>query len=183
MRIIRLTEKQLREATNDVPFEYLSDDTTPQYSGNRNIEVANKIDSDEYGDPVTADKVANTLANIGYTRYTSSFGYGGGRLREAQGQDGQDNYPDQDKDNDGITNFYDNNANNTLDDNDPTNNTTVVPNTVLQRIDLLLNTAAQENLNIRQQYMVAAQILDKLNLENLPPALTKNLALHLKSKV
>ena len=183
MKIIKLSPKQIREAVGDVPFDFLSDNDIPEYSGNRNIEVANKLNKDEYGDPITSDDVADTEANVGYSRYTSSYGYGGGRLREAQGQDGQENYPDQDTDNDGITNFYDNNANNTLDDNDPTNNTTVVPNTVLQRIDLLLNTVAQENLNIRQQYMVAAQILDKLDLEKLPPALTKNLALHLKSKV
>lgn len=184
MRIIKLTERQLREAQNDTPFQYLSDNTTPQYSGNRNIEVANKVNANEFGNPGqnTTDDIADTKANVGYSRYSSSFGYCGGRIHEAEGQDGQENYPDQDVDDDGITNFYENFANNTLDDENPQNNTTVVPNTILQKVDILLNAIKQAELNPRQQAMIASKIMDQLDLEDLSMGSLKNLSLHLKSR-
>lgn len=177
MKIVRLTEKQIREVYGD-DFNYISDDTTPQYGGNTYITSTGKMDDEEFGDPLYTDEL-DVMAPQGYWY---GWHYRNTPIHEAYGQDGQENTPNQDTDNDGIKNYWDNVTNNTLDDGDDKTNLTVIPPSILQKTDTLIQAISNTNLNVRQQYMIAARIMDALNLEKLDPAWIKNFSLHLKSK-
>jgi hypothetical protein len=183
MKIIRLTEKQLREATGDVPFEYLDDNDTKSYSGNNAITAVGKIEQDEYGDPTQnkTDDIARTQSSILPYRIRYSTVR---NVREAYGADGQENYPDVDTDKDGINNFYDNvnMSNNSLETNSSVDDTTEIPTSILQKVDNLINSIKQCNLMPKKQAQIVAKIIDMLDIEDLSTATLKNLSLHMKSK-
>ena len=67
-RIIKLTEKQLNEAT-DNGFNYLNGGDVPNYSGQTFISATGKIKQDEYGKPTTSDMVGNSLSSQTFDRY------------------------------------------------------------------------------------------------------------------
>lgn len=161
MRIIRISDKQLREAIGDVPFDYLTDNDMPEFAGNAEISPSGKIDGDERGIPMSTDMVGDMLAPSS-GRFPNSYGYGRG-IREAYGSDGQENYPNQDEDGDGINNFYDDLTNNTLDNNNADDDTTITSETILRKMDNLLNAVEQSGVNSRVQAAIATAILNGIN--------------------
>lgn len=168
MKIIRLTEKQLREAY-DGDFEYISDDPTRQYGGNTYVTTVGKMDDEEFGDPLYTDEL-DVMAPQGYWY---GWHYRNTPINETQ----------NDINRNGIQDYYEKVTNNTLQDGDAKTDLTVIPPSVLQKTKTLLQSIGTTNLTPRQQYMIAAKIMDELNLEKLDPSWIKNLILHLKNKI
>lgn len=80
-KIIKLTERQLREAENRL-FSYSLDSDVPNCAGNSEISVGGKLNNREMGEPKDADYISNELTPQGYGRYWHGYGNFYGALHQ-----------------------------------------------------------------------------------------------------
>lgn len=161
MKIIRLTEKQLREAY-DGDFEYISDDPTRQYSGNTYVTTVGKMDDEEFGDPLYTDEL-DVMAPQGYWY---GWHYRNAPIRENVHGDadaGEEYSNPQTVDMDSNTEQTD-----VFQDNDPTNVNTVIPQSVIHHMNLFLNAIKTAQLDSRKQTMIIKELMAKMNLKTDP---------------
>ena len=159
MKIIRLTEKQLREAYNG-DFEYISDDPTRQYGGNTYVTSAGKMDDEQFGDPEYTDEL-DVMAPQGYWY---GWHYRNSPIRENVHGDsdaGEEYTNPQTVDMDSNTEQTD-----VFQDDDPTNTNTVIPPSVIHHMKLFLD--AVKGLDPRKQSMVIKELAKRMNLKTDP---------------
>ena len=171
MKIIKLTEKQLKEAEGN-SFEYLNGSDVGNYTGNTEISPVGKVSDDEYGNPVTTDDIAKQITPNSYNRYGSYIYSNNRSIKESF----------EDDDNDGIDDFYDNEQIETLSDDDKSNNLTRIPKGVEDKINLLINQIDSSSLNPKQQAMVLTKLINSMDTDRLPISWRKNLILRINSK-
>ena len=164
-RLIRVTKQQLAEAIGD-SFDYLDfeDDTTP-FDGTTNISVTGKTSDTEDGMPITTDDVANMVHQQRYLPYQRRFG----------GCTVKSGLHEADQNNDGVDDFYNHDELDTLSNGDNKDDITRVPQTVLQKIDLLMD--AIKNLNPKQRGMVLNKIVEAFGVTEIPSQWRKELSL------
>lgn len=162
MKIIRLTEKQLKEAYSSDDFEYISDDPTRQYGGNTYITTAGKTDDEKFGDPLYTDEL-DVMAPQGYW-------YGGhyrnSRIHEnthLDSDNGEEYSNVQLTDMDGNTEQTD-----VFQDNDPTNVNTIIPQSVIHHMGLFLKAIEDSKLSPKKQSMIIKELMKRMNLETEP---------------
>ena len=80
-RIIKITNRQLKEATGVEAFNDVSATEVPGYSGTKEISVGGYLDDNELAEPITTDDYADTMAP--QSCYYRSLGYGSGRVRRS----------------------------------------------------------------------------------------------------
>ena len=80
-KIIKLTEKQLREAENGL-FSYTLDSEVPNCMGNSEISVGGKLNDREMGEPKDAGYISDELTPQGYGRYWNGYGNFYGALHQ-----------------------------------------------------------------------------------------------------
>lgn len=154
MKIVRLTEKQIREVYGD-DFNYISNDTTPQYGGNTYITSAGKMDDEEFGDPLYTDEL-DVMAPQGYWY---GWHYRNTPIRENTHGDNQEEYNNLQKiDMDGNLEQTD-----VFQDNDPTNVNTAIPPTVTDRMQKFLNAVLP--LPPEKQTMILKELERKMNIK------------------
>lgn len=158
MKIIRLTEKQLREAY-DGDFEYISDDPTRQYGGNTYVTTVGKMDDEEFGDPLYTDEL-DVMAPQGYWY---GWHYRNAPIRENTHGDNQEEYSNPQK------RDMDNNTE-TIDpfQNDPTNVNTVIPQSVIHHMQLFLDAIKTADLPSNKQSMIVKELMKQMNLKTDP---------------
>lgn len=157
MKIVRLTEKQIREVYGD-DFNYISDDTTPQYGGNTYITSTGKMDDEEFGDPLYTDEL-DVMAPQGYWY---GWHYRNTPIRENTHGDNQEEYSNP------QTRDMDSNLEQTdvFQDNDPTNVNTAIPPTVTDRMQKFLNAVLP--LPPEKQSMIVKELMKRMNLKTDP---------------
>ena len=159
MKIIRLTEKQLREAY-DGDFEYISDDPTRQYGGNTYVTSAGKMDDEEFGNPKYTDEL-DVMAPNGYWY---GWHYRNAPIHENTHGDSQEEYSNpQKRDMDNNTETID-----VFQDNDPTNVNTVIPQSVIHHMQLFLDAIKTANLPSNKQSMIVKELMKQMNLKTDP---------------
>lgn len=159
MKIIRLTEKQLREAYND-DFSYISDDPTRQYDGNTYVYTAGKIDDKEHGEPNDTDKLSVMTPQgywAGWHRRNTSIRENVHGDADAGEEYTNPQIVDMDS-NIEQTDVYQ--------DKDPTNVNTVIPQSVTYHMNLFLN--AIKTLDARKQSMIVKELMKRMNLKTDP---------------
>ena len=78
-RIIKITNRQLKEATGVNAFNTIQGTDVPGYSGTKEISTGGYLDDNELAEPTTTDDYADTMAP--QSCYYRSLGYGSGRVR------------------------------------------------------------------------------------------------------
>ena len=166
MRLIKITEKQLREVEG---FSYFSDSDTPNDNG---ISVGGRLNKDEMAKPIDSNDIASSETANSYNRYYDrSHGIVRSPLRgglgETKGLDG-------DVDDNGIK---DNAETPEFDDN-PNNDVVQIPQGVIRKEEILAQ--AVQNLTPKQQGVVLKNFTDDLNLKGLMPSQLRNLRLNVQ---
>lgn len=168
-RVIKVTEKQLRETEGDA-FEYLDfDNDVPSSKGNSQVNVCGKTDDNEYGKPATTDKIANDITTQGYLRYSRS----GVNLMPLR-------IHETDMNNDGVDDFYNHDELAILTDDNENNNLIKIPQTVEQRLNTLIDSI--KNLHGKQQAMILNKLIESIKLNEIPYSWGKELIEKIRSK-
>ena len=167
-KIIKVTEQQLREALGD-GFSYLDfdSDVTPN-DGYSEISVAGKLSDDEDGIPATTDDIETMLCPQSYiSQRTGSRLYGRPTplpsIHEA------------DVNNDGVDDFYNHEELDILSNGKDSDDITRVPDSVLNKIRLLLD--AMKTLNSKQQAMVINKMIENVDWAQVSGPWRKELSL------
>lgn len=178
-RIIKLTEKQLKEVDNDT-FTYLSGSDVSNYDGQTHISVSGKLSDDEYGNPSTTDKISNTLTPQTYSRY--GIGVYGRRknINEEESMDSNNSTKDTDDDNN-INNFYKKDELDILGNDVNNDNLTKIPEGVDYKLNLLLDEMNSSKLTPKQQAIVLNKMIEVIECHEIPFSWKKTLMLKLKS--
>lgn len=169
-KIIKVTEQQLKE-TEGKAFEYLDieDDTTPN-NGNSEISVSGKLNDTENGKPITGDKISNTITPQTYNRFHHYANQFHNTLRE-----------NSDKNNDGVDDFYNNEEMNILNDNDNDNDIVRIPQSVLSKIDLLIEAINNSNLTPKQECIILNKLIMNMKINEAPFSWIKELIIKLRN--
>ena len=85
-KIIKLTERQLREAQEGI-FQWNTGREVENCSGNSKISVSGKLNDNEMGKPVDSDYVEDELTPQGYGRYWHGYGNFYGALHQVADYD------------------------------------------------------------------------------------------------
>lgn len=151
-RIIKVTEQQLKEALGDA-FSYLDfDSDVKPFDGNTNISVTGKLSDTEDGAPVTTDDIGTMLSPQNYiSQRTGARMYNRPAtfLRE------------DDKNNDGVDDFFNHDELDVLSNGDDSDDITRVPGSVLNKLDLLLK--AMETMSPKQKAMVVNKLIESID--------------------
>lgn len=169
---IKISEAQYKLITEDLSdeFMYLSgNDDAPHYDGQVNVTANGKTDDAENGNPVTADKVQHMLTPQSYNRYRS-YGNISHAMRESN-----------DKNNDGIDDFYNNDELDILSNGIENDNLMKIPSGIERKVDILVDAIKNTNLKPKQQAIVLNKIVETFDLSTIPYAWKKELVLKLMS--
>lgn len=169
MRVIKLTEEQIQEAENS--FEYFNGSDTPNYNGHNEVTVSGKLEQDEYGKPTTTDSFANTRYPMSYARYGFMNYKPYTTIKE-----------ENDKDGDGVDDFYNHEDMNVLTDNDKMNNLTRIPRGIESRTEQLITQVEGASLNPKQRAAILSRIIDAFALHELEPSWRKELILKINAR-
>lgn len=176
-RIIKITESQLLEAEGDA-FHYLdtSDDAKP-FNGQSTITAQGKLNGEENSEPIFTDRIGKQRTAQSWARYRMY-----GNINKPASTEPRGIYEDLfkegvavktdlqgDANQDGIDDIFTNVANmgqgngvEALTDGDQLNNLTVIPKDVERKINLLLNSIRQNNLNPKKIAMVVNKLEQSL---------------------
>lgn len=151
---IKLTESQLNEAQDDA-FVYLTSSDTVPYNGQTEVSADGKLDGIEDADPTTTDKFASMLTTQGYNRYGYLRGTFPKGVKEMQ-----------DKNGDGVDDFYNSEQLDIMSNGDPNDNLTAISDTIDDRTDKLI--AVIKGIPSKKQAMVLNKIIESMDLQGIP---------------
>ena len=176
-KIIRLTETQYNLLNEDFDsgFNYIGDSDVPHNDGQVNITANGKLNGDENGNPVTSDKVEKMVTPQQYYNFVT-FG------RSSLGTRAHVTENLNDKDNDGIDDFYNSEELDTLSDGDNNDDLVKVPEGVIVKTKLLSDEIKKAKLNPKQQAMVLNKIIEDCAIGSVPYAWKKELMMKLLKK-
>lgn len=183
-RIIKLTEAQLMEVEG-MSFEYLNGDSEAkpfdaqtEISVNCPPGIADRLGIDV--EPSDTDDIASKVPSQGRSMWRARSM--GRTIFHEQDQTKANNAAPDDPKKD---NYGENVANTTgmgvIRDKNSTNDVTVLPQSVLDKIQLLINVCQTEELNAKKCEMVIIKLLQNLNFQNLPYSLTKDMMVTFKA--
>lgn len=168
MRLIKITEKQLREVEG---FNYFSGSDTPNGDGNTHISVGGRYDGNEMAKPIDGNDIASSETANSYNRY---YDRSHGITRNLREDIDENQDLDGDNDNNGIK---DNAETPEFDDN-PNNDIVQIPQGVEYKEQMLAK--AVKTLTPKQQGVVLKRFTDDLNLKGLMPSQLRNLRLNVQ---
>lgn len=159
--IIKITSRQLNEAQDDA-FKYLTNSDTTPNNGQTEVSVNGKINGEEDGYPLTTDRFASMNTTQGYNRYG---GIGNNLCRKVS--------ENNDKNNDGIDDFYNDKTLDILSNGNEQDNMEAISHTVDEKVNALLSLI--KNMPSKKQAIVLNKIIENINLNNIPFKLKKEL--------
>ena len=167
-RIIKITEKQLKETEGDA-FEYLDINNDVPYGNNSEINATGKVNSTEYGIPTIGDKISDTMTNQMYNRFFSNYS----GLRPFT-------ISETDNNRDNIDDFYNHDELDILSNGDENDNLIKISRSAEIRTEQLLKQI--ENLQPKQQAIILNKIIETLDLNEIPFSWKKELIFKLTNK-
>ena len=152
---------------NEEQYSYFKgEDDTQHFDGNRNVSVNGKLNRDEDGNPDYTDKVGAAFTPQAWTYYKTNRL---GRISEAE------HMGDEDVDNDKVDDAYNVQQANVMSNGNPSDNLTVVPQSVIMRTNALLQT--MKNLSPIQTANVVNKFLESIDFSTMPYKLKKEIRL------
>lgn len=166
-KIIILTEKQLKEASSD--FEYTGKHDANAYDALSKITVSGKVGDGEEGKPADTDRIADTQCAQTYRRYGNIYGRAH-VMRES------------DSNGDGVDDFYNNGAMNTLTNDTENDDMTKVPESVITKLDMFISTLKNTSLTPRQNAIILTKVISALDTAGIPYRWKKELMMKINAK-
>lgn len=168
-KVVKITRQQFNEAEGDDMFQYLDwNDGDRPFSAQSEISADGKMNSGGNGDPLTTDKVAAMVTPQSALRYKGFFGRQRGIMSMRE---------DNDRNGDGVDDFYNDKELDTLSDGNKDNDTTRVPSSVLKKLDMLIDAIAMAALKPKQVAMVMNKVIENMNFETVPFSWRKELSM------
>lgn len=154
---------------NEEQYSYLKgDDDTRPFDGNSAVSVAGKLNAETDGNPKTGDDVSKAFTPQAWTYYRTNRR---GRISE------NEHVSNGDYDHDNVDDFYNVDSANTLSNGNHDDNLTVVPQTVLMRVNALIQTMNTSSLSPVQVANVVNKFLESVDFSNMPYKLKKEIRL------
>lgn len=170
-KIIKLTEGQLRkieeeifsngiDPSSEIP-EYIPSQSTPE----------GKVDDNSFAKPVTTDNLADKMCK------NFPWGYRGNMRYAAQiVAEGEDNSGD------GVPDAFNHEDANELNDGNESDDQETIPFSVEKHLDNLINSIEVSNLTPKKKMCILNKLVDKMNLQGLPPSYATETSMKLKAK-
>lgn len=170
-RTIKLTKRQLAEAAG-IGYEYLSDGDDRPYSGQSQITADGGMSAyrDIDVEPKTSDDVAANIARPGWYANSRGRNYSGHSICES------------DADNDNVDDFYGDKQIDALSNGKDNDDIIYVPQSVLQKLETLMDAMKSSRLNAKQCAMVLNKMEEGMDLSSLPYSQRKALRLKINPK-
>lgn len=180
--IIKLTEQQILEYDETSSNLFTDGNTVPQYNGFSAITSDGKVAPDETAEPKTTDDFAQKLNTQRIYRCGGAWSQPSyNRLSLDIDLDDDDViHESDDKNRDGVDDFYNNKELDTLSNGDETDNLTRIPESVQMRCDKLLQEISNAKLSAKQQAIVLNKLIEGFDLRGIPYAWLKELKLKIK---
>lgn len=164
-RTIKVTEKQynfIKEAIDNT-YSYVDETDTVPYDGLTNVSVGGKRNGEKNADynPTTDDFGKVNTPQSYWRRYKQQTAPYPHCVRE-----GID--PSNDKDGDGVDDFYDQSDIDILSDGDESNELVRIPEGIDQRTDGLINMVKRLGLNPKQQAIILNKMIEELDIKDIP---------------
>ena len=166
-KIIILTEKQINEVGSD--FEYTGKHDANAYDAHSKITVSGKVGDGQEGMPANTDRIADTQCAQTYRRYGNIYGRAG-VIRE------------DDKNRDGVDDFYNNSSMNTLTNDTDNDDLTKVPESIISKLDMFLSALKNVSLTPRQNAIVLTKVISALDTTGIPYRWKKELMMKINAK-
>lgn len=166
-RNIKVTKEQMKllEEAIDPGFSYMSNDDTKEFDGFTDIFPDGKLNSEEYGDPLTADEFELILTPQSWNRYRMYGNIYPRTMREGIEPD--------DIGETGVFNSME------LQGNMPTQ----IPPTVMDRLQKLLQSIEDEKLTPKKKVLLLNMLVPKLAGSNTNYPTQKNLDKNIKNSI
>lgn len=176
VRNIKITEKQynMLQEMDDDDFAYFTNDDTKPYDGQVNITADGKLNAETNSDPTMGDKVQQTMTPQGYARYRSYGNIYPRTMREGIN-------PIQDKNKDGVDDFYNHDELDILSNGKEEDNLTKIPVGIDTKTQMLVDAIKGNNLMPKQQAMILNKLIEVLDISKIPFSWKKELMLKLAS--
>lgn len=168
----KITEEQLDKLQEKIcEFGFMTGNDMPQYPQDQ-VMAATKDGETDFGKPMTADDLANTMTKQ-YPWGAYAYARGNfGRLAEEQGSISDLNN-DQDQTGDGVPDKFNHADANELNDDNPQDDMSVIPYSIIKPLNMLVDAVKQANLPAKKQVNVINYIVDKLDLQGIQPSYKK----------
>ena len=161
-KIIKITKRQLNEfETGDFGYWDAENDTHP-FDISR-ITADGYMNDEEFGDRTTTDDFAGPQTPQGF--FNRRYGMMTNRMNEQSNQS-NDFYDTQ---------GFQNQELNILTNNDDKDNLVKIPQTILSKLKILLDSVRQLNLKPKQQAIILDKFVEELDYDNIPTQWKKEL--------
>lgn len=182
-RIVRLTEEQMKYIEeNTILNGFDTPSEVPEYTMSK-VSVSGKMNPEEFADPITTDDKADTMAKS-FPWGTGSY-YKGTHIPMVQEQEQNtvsDPYNDTDQSGDGVKDKFNHADANELNDGNEDDDLEVIPRSVEMYLDRLIAAANSANLTPKKKINILNKLVDKMNLQGLPPSYKKETSMKIFSK-
>lgn len=166
-RTFKITEEQLREAEEEL-FSYFGKGTDIKpFDGLTDTNANGNLSNNEYGTPKTSDDVDDMMIPQAYCRYRMYS-------HMATPPSMRESVDPNDKNGDGVDDFYNNDELDLLGDNDDTNNLIKVPQGIQNKADILVNELQKVSPKVRA--IVLNKFIEQANMRDIPMAWKKELS-------
>lgn len=143
---------------NEEQYKFLKGGDTKSFAGNSEVSVGGQVNPDETGIPKTTDDIGGMVTAQGYNRWPR---------RHMNFGESVDKPSNGDNNGDGVDDFYDDKIVDTLNNGNPNDNATLVPNTIETKVDMVLNMINNANLNAIQTAAILNKIIERIDTRKL----------------
>lgn len=184
-RIFKLTEAQLLEYDETSSNLFTNDSETPQYNGFSQITPNGKVEPDDFAEPKTTDDFAQKLNTQRIYRCGGAWSQPSASKLSLDVDLDDKNIKeskelDNDKDDDGVDDFYNHEELDTLSNGDSKDNLTRIPESVQMRCNALLQEMSKNKLSPKQSAIILNRLIEAIDLRGIPYAWLKELKLKIK---
>lgn len=165
---IKVSKEQynrLKEAIED-EFSYVTNSNYKPYDGQVNVSANGKKTSEDYGNPVTSDMIQQSITPQSYNRFRS-YGNISHAMREGVVINPKQNFYD--------TANFNNKELDILSNNGKNDNLVKIPQSVQDKLNILLDSVKKTKLSPKQQAIVLHKLIEELSHGNIAYSLKKEL--------
>lgn len=162
-RLVKITEEQLREMDS---FTFLGGGDVPANGGQSIITADGKLNDEEFGKVTTSGKVAGEIGMP-----NGRYGY-----RDVNVAGRKMALGEADNDGDHVDDYFEpEQTMDMLNDNNPGNDNTIIPEIVIEKMNIFIAEVKRANLMPKKQAALLSKIIASLNINALSPALKTQL--------
>lgn len=176
-RKIKITNEQYKslQEDNDYDVGIYTNNTIKPNIGLSYVSVEGGFDNDDLPNPTTTDDFQKQLTTQNYNCFRGGYGRPFHSIKEGV-------KIDNDKNNDGVDDFYNNKELDTLTNGNINDDLTKIPSSVESKINKLINIIDTNNMTGKQKAIILNKLLTDFNFSGVPYSWKKELMLKIMNK-